>query len=129
MGYYRKNYEQFIGISTKSLEQQFYTLEEQVERYSRNLAYWYIQLEMDCRTKFKHPKHIQPKETFIKSQITRLMNTIKNIFPPDLPTLVHEMAVHTKHNILNEARHAHKEMFTPPAIIDFINQKKDDIRY
>ena len=45
--YFRKSYEQFTGVSTATLKKQLYTLEEQMERYSLNLAYWYIQLEME----------------------------------------------------------------------------------
>ena len=103
-------------VSTNNLQQQFYTLEEQIERYSRNLAYWYIQLEMDGKGKYKQLKHIQPKETFIKSQIIRLMNTTKQIFPPDVPTLVHQMAVDIKNSTLNEQMNTHTEFFTPPEI-------------
>ena len=45
-GYFSKSYEQIMGVSTTNIKIKFYTLEEQMERYARNLAYWYIQLEM-----------------------------------------------------------------------------------
>ena len=45
--YFREGYEQYTGVSTTTIKKQLYTLEEQVERYSRTLAYWYIQLEME----------------------------------------------------------------------------------
>ena len=47
LDYFRKSYEEFTGVSTATIKKQFYTLEEQIERYSINLAYWYIQLEME----------------------------------------------------------------------------------
>jgi len=46
IGYFSKSYEQFIDVSTSNIQRGCFTLEEQIERYSRNLAYWNIQLEI-----------------------------------------------------------------------------------
>ena len=40
LDYFRESYEQFTGVSTTTIKRKLYTLEEQVEKYSRNLAYW-----------------------------------------------------------------------------------------
>ena len=42
LAYFRKSYEQFTGVSTATIKKELYTLEETMERYSINLAYWYI---------------------------------------------------------------------------------------
>ena len=99
LDYFRESYEQFIGVSTATIKKQLYTLEEQIERYSKNLAYWYIQLELEkTESHVNYPNDIQPKSEFIKSQITRLLNIIKDIFPPIIPPTIHEKAIDIKNN-------------------------------
>ena len=56
LDYFREGYEQYTGVSTTTIKKQLYTLEEQVERYSINLAYWYIQLDGKNRTTCKLSK-------------------------------------------------------------------------
>lgn len=120
LAYFRKSYEEFNGVSTSSMKKQFYTLEEQIERYSTNLAYWYIQLEMDKKeSNVKYLKDVQPKDVFIKSQIVRLMNIIRNIFPSNITPLIHQQAIDIKHNTLKEYK---QEYFTPPEVVDIINK-------
>ena len=103
LDYFRKSYETFTSASTTNVKKQFYTLEEQMERYSKNLAYWYIQLEMEkSEINVKYAKDIQPKKVFIKSQIVRLMEIIKDIFPSTITPLVHQKAVAIKNNTLKE---------------------------
>jgi len=99
LDYFRTSYEEFIGVSTATIKKQLYTLEEQVEKYSRNLAYWYIQLELEkTESHVNYPNDIQPKNEFIKSQITRLLNIIKDIFPSVVPPTIHEKAIDIKNN-------------------------------
>ena len=103
MEYFRKSYEEFTGISTATIKKELYTLEETIERYSLNLAYWYIQLEMEkTESNVKYPKGIQPKSMFIKSQILRVINIIKDIFPSNITPTVHKKAFDIKNNNLNK---------------------------
>ena len=103
LDYFRKSYEEFTGISTATIKKQLYTLEEQIERYSINLAYWYIQLEIEkTESNVKYPKGIQPKSMFIKSQIIRVINIIKDIFPSNITPTVHKKAFDIKNNNLNK---------------------------
>ena len=103
LAYFRKSYEQFIGVSTATIKKELYTLEETIERYSLNLAYWYIQLEMEkTESNVKYPKGIQPKSIFIKSEIIRIMNIIKDIFPSNITTTIHKNAIDIKNNNLNK---------------------------
>ena len=92
--YFRKSYEEFMGVSTKEIIYNIYTLEEQIERYSKNLTFWFIQLDKIIGGKNTKNKII--KIRFIKSQINRLMNTIANIFPGNIPDLIHEKALNMK---------------------------------
>ena len=119
LGYFSKSYEQFLGVSTTIINRQFYTLEEQMERYSRNLAYWYIQLETLGQKIHRTPKHIEPKETFIISQIKRLHNTIEKLFQPDIIPVIKQMAADTKKHVLN----GNEEYFTPKKITQHIMNK------
>ena len=97
LGYFRKSYEQFTGVSTATLKKQLYTLEESMERYSINLAYWYVQLEMEkTESHVKYSKGIQSKSVFIKSQIIRLINIIKDIFPSNISPSIHQTAIDIK---------------------------------
>ncbi len=103
LDYFRKSYEEFTGVSTATIKKKFYTLEEQIERYSLNLAYWYIQLEMEkTESNVKYPKGIEPKSIFIKSEIIRIMNIIKDIFPSNITTTIHKQAIDIKNNNLNK---------------------------
>ena len=99
MEYFRKSFEDFTGISSAAIGKQLYTLEESMERYSINLAYWYIQLEMEkTEPNVKYSKGIQPKSMFIKSQIIRIINIIKDIFPSNLTPTIHQKAIDIKNN-------------------------------
>ena len=103
LDYFRKSYEEFTGISTATIKKQLYTLEEQIERYSINLAYWYIQLEMGKTvSNVKYSKGIQPKSMFIKSQIVRLINIIKDFYPSNITATIHKKAIDIKNNNLNK---------------------------
>ena len=105
IGYFTKSYEKFMGVSTTNVKIKIYTLEQQMERYARNLAYWYIQLEtMDENNNLGKYRHIEPKETFITAQIKRLYDIIENIFPPDVIPDVIEMSFDIKNNTLDDAR-------------------------
>ena len=114
--YFRKSYEQFTGVSTATIGKQLYTREESIERYSINLAYWYIQLEMEktestpqgliSRAKLdesnvKYSEGIEPKSVFIKSQIVRLINIIKDYHPSLTSRTIHQRAMDIKNNYLN----------------------------
>ena len=111
--YFRKSYEQFtgvsvpsIGITPASLKKEYYTLDEQVERYSINLAYWYIQLKMDkTESNVKYSEGIEPKSVFIKSRIVELINIIKD-YHPSLTSQVHQIAMDIKNNYLNNLNKA-----------------------
>ena len=43
--YFRKSYENFMNVSTKEVKYNIYTLDEQIERYAKNLTFWYLQLD------------------------------------------------------------------------------------
>ena len=43
--YFRKSYEEFMGASTNEVKYCIYTLEEQIDRYAKNISFWFIQLE------------------------------------------------------------------------------------
>ena len=75
--YYRKSYEEFIGVSTSEIKYNIYTIEEQIDRYAKNLTFWYLQLDEMIDSK-KHKNKII-KMRFIKSQINILMNTINDL--------------------------------------------------
>ena len=99
LDYFRKSYEQFTGVSTATIKKQLYTLEEQIERYSLNLAYWYIQLEMEkTESNVKYPKGIESKSIFIKSQIVRLINIIKDYHSSNITKTIHKNAIDIKNN-------------------------------
>ena len=101
--YFRKSYEEFTGISTATIKKELYTLQESIERYSINLAYWYIQLEMEkTESNVKYSKGIQPKSMFIKSQIVRLINIIKDFYPSNITTTIHKKAIDIKNNLNKE---------------------------
>ena len=117
MEYFRKSYEQFMDIDSTNFEIKGYTLEEQVERYSKNLAYWYIQFETNKPHKSKI-KQLQ-KEQFIKLQIKNLQDLSKNIFPPDVPELVE----YNTNQIINENLNTNKQYFIPPEIQNYTNQQ------
>ena len=103
MAYFRKSYEEFTGVSTATIKKKFYTLEEQIERYSINLAYWYIQLEMEkTESNVKYPKGIESKSIFIKSQIVRLINIIKDYHSSNITKTIHKNAIDIKNNNLNK---------------------------
>ena len=103
LDYFRKSYEKFTGISTATIHKQIYTVEEQIERYSESLAFWYIQLEINkTESNVKYPKGIQPKSEFIKSQIIRVINIIKDIFPSNITPTIHKKAFDIKNNNLNK---------------------------
>ena len=91
LGYFRKSYKQFMRTAPI----------ENVERYSRNLAYWYIQLEMEkTEPKMNYLKNVEPKRKFIKSEIIRLMNRIRNIFSSDILPTINQRAMDIKNNYL-----------------------------
>ena len=103
LDYFRKSYEEFTGVSIATIKKELYTLEEQIERYSLNLAYWYIQLEIEkTESNVKYSKGIQPKSMFIKSQIVRLINIIKDFYPSNITTTIHKKAIDIKNNNLNK---------------------------
>ena len=103
LDYFRKSYEEFTGVSTATIKKQFYTLEEQIERYSLNLAYWYIQLEKEkTESNVKYPKGIESKSIFIKSQIVRLINIIKDYHSSNITKTIHKQAIDIKNNHLNK---------------------------
>ena len=107
LDYFRKSYEKFTGISTATIKKQLYTLEEQIERYSINLAYWYIQLEMEkTESNVKYSKGIEPKSVFIKSQIIRLINMIKDYHSSLTSRTIHQRAMDIKNNYLNNLNKA-----------------------
>ena len=45
-----------------------------------------------------YPNDIQPKSEFIKSQIVRLINIIKDIFPSNITPSIHQKAIDIKNN-------------------------------
>ena len=103
LDYFRKSYEKFTGISTATIKKELYTLEESIERYSINLAYWYIQLEMEkTESNVKYPKGIQRKSMFIKSQIVRLINIIKDYHSSNITTAIHKKTIDIENNNLNK---------------------------
>jgi len=103
LDYFRKSYEEFNNVSTATIKKGLYTLEEQVERYSRNLAYWYIQLEMEKKeSNVKYPKDIESKRMFIKSQIVRLLNIIKDYHSSNITKTIHKNAIDIKNNNLSK---------------------------
>ena len=105
--YFRKSYEQFTGVSTATIKKDLYTWEEQLERYSINLAYWYIQLEMEkTKSNVKYSKGIEPKSVFIKSQIIRLINMIKDYHSSLTSRTIHQRAMDIKNNYLNNLNKA-----------------------
>ena len=42
--YFRKSYEEFMGVSTNEIKYNIYTLDEQIDRYAKNITFWYLQL-------------------------------------------------------------------------------------
>ena len=103
LDYFRKSYEEFTGVSTATIKKELYTLEESIERYSINLAYWYIQLEMEkTESNVKYPKGIESKSIFIKSQIVRLINIMKDHHSSNITKTIHKNAIDIKNNNLNK---------------------------
>ena len=99
LDYFRKSYEKFTGISTATIHKQIYIVEEQIERYSESLAFWYIQLEIDkTESNVKCPKGIEPRSVFIKSQIIRLINIIKDYHSSNITKTIHKNAIDIKNN-------------------------------
>ena len=103
LAYFRKSYEEFTGVSTATIKKELYTLEEQIERYSLNLAYWYIQLEIEkTESNVEYPKGIESKSMLIKSQIVRLINIIKDYHSSNISKTIHKNAIDIKNNNLNK---------------------------
>lgn len=90
MDYFRQNYESFMGIDSKDVSYQAYSLDDQIERYSKNIAFWYIQLD---KVKKTYGKNKIIKIKFIKEQILRFINSTQNIFPENVPHLIHQKAL------------------------------------
>ena len=102
--YFHKSYEQFTGVLTTTIKKKYYTLDEQVERYSISLAYWYIQLKIEkTESNIKYPEGIEPKSEFIKSRIVALINVIKDYHPCITSRTIHQRAMDIKNNYLNKA--------------------------
>ena len=119
--YFEKSYEQFTGVLTTIKKRKCYTLDEQVERYSIFLAYWYIQLNIEktestpqgliSRAKLdesiiNYPEGIEPKSEFIKSRILALINVIKDYYPCIASRTIHQIAMDIKNNYLNNLNKA-----------------------
>ena len=105
--YFRKSFEQFTGVSTATIKKGFYTLDEQLERYSISLAYWYIQLKMEkIESNVKYSEGIEPKSEFIKSRILALINVIKDYYPCIVSCTIHQRAMDIKNNYLNNLNKA-----------------------
>ena len=88
--YFRKSYEEFMGVSTNEVKYSIYTLEEQIDRYAKNISFWFIQLE---KVKKTYGKNKITKIRFIKSQLSRLINATEQIFPQNVPSLIQDKAL------------------------------------
>ena len=95
MEHFRESYESFMGIDSENHSYQAYTLDEQIERYSKNIAFWYIQLDKIKNSYGKNSNKLL-KVKFIKEQILRLINNSHDVFPDDVPSLIHENALNMK---------------------------------
>ncbi len=93
---FREGYENFMGVSTTDVKMKFYSLEAQIDRYAKNLAFWYIQLDKTVETKNESKNKIM-KIRFIKSQISRLLNSTEKLFPFEVQDLIYQKFLNMKH--------------------------------
>ena len=95
--YFRDEYEEFIGEDNLDINSRLLTLEEQIMRYAKHLAFW-------CMKKDQLEKKNEKGEKMsaTKLEIERTMNVIKNIFPNNVLITILNMVGETRkiHNHL-----------------------------
>ena len=95
---YRDEYEDFMETSTKDLSHRFFSEEEQIMRYSKHLAFWFMKLDA--------VKHIENEkkciEPFIKDQIVTTMLKMRTMFPQEVIFQINKLS--------NNARQIHENL-------------------
>jgi len=78
---YRKLYSEYMGHDSRTTESKYFTQEEQLDRYSRSLAFWIIQRR---HIRVSLDLDYDPTELMMISLSTReVRETISNKFDPD----------------------------------------------
>ena len=104
---YREEYEKFTGEDTRGSNDAIYTLNQQITRYSKILAFWCIKLnELGEHREFYTPDGITSynnKRMFFMMNIKMLHVRIDNMFPTEQIIKILEAAdklvVSATHNI------------------------------
>ena len=75
----RKEYEDEFGLDTKDTGYSYYTHEEQIERYAKNMLFWY---KHRPKIDFEEiDSDVQAKLFYVSSQMSRLQHKILELTP------------------------------------------------
>ena len=102
---YRNEYEEFMQTSTKDKTHKYFTEVQQIVRYSKHLAFWYIQLNKLKQAEEHNPAEyhiIKDREPFIKKQIVDTMAKMNNMFSQEVILKINHLA--------NKARQEHNNI-------------------
>ena len=76
----RKEYEDEFGLDTKYTGYSYYTHEEQIERYAKNMLFWDKHRPKDIMSR-EIDSDVQAKLFYVSSQMTRLQHKILELTP------------------------------------------------
>jgi hypothetical protein len=93
---YREEYEKFAGADTRNIGYSAYTLNEQISRYSKRLAFWKIKLnELGEHPEFYTEEGITSytyKRMFFMGNLDRVRVRMENNFTNEIKTKIREAA-------------------------------------
>ena len=102
---YRNEYEEFMQTSTKNKTHTYFTEVQQIVRYSKHLAFWYMQLNKIKHAEEHNPQEyniIKDREPFIKKQIIDTMAKMNQMFSQEVILKINHLA--------NKARQEHNNI-------------------
>ena len=76
----RKEYEDEFGLDTKDTGYSYYTHEEQIERYAKNILFWDKHRPKEIMSR-EIASDVQAKSFYVSSQMTRLQHKILELTP------------------------------------------------
>ena len=88
--FYRNEYEDYMNVNSNDTTYKYFTLEEQIERYSKHYSFWLIKKD---ELKHNNYKDKNNREKFIQMEIVRTLNTIQNMFPNDVVLKINCLAI------------------------------------
>ena len=76
----RKEYEDEFGLDTKDTDQSYYTHEEQIGRYAKNMLFWDKHRPKEIMSR-EIGSDVQANSFYVSSQMTRLQHKILELTP------------------------------------------------